>query len=371
MALLRARCPNAPTAMGLESTRGDKIWTLCGMKPSPFDSNTLDLLKKLMDSAGVTTDPLQRELLGEMIRAALQLGCDGAGTGEFKLMSKSFRELRHALNVFRPYAGTKKISIFGSARTPTDHPDYACARDFSAALAGRGWMTITGAGPGIMSAGNEGAGSGNSFGLSILLPWETNGNEFLKGDPKLIYFRYFFTRKLMFAMGADAMAVFPGGFGTMDECFELLTLVQTGKSSLIPIVFISPDGNGYWRALQTFMEDHLVANGWIDEMDMNLFKVFSDVEAAAAYVEHFYHNYHGSRFVGDRYVVRIQRPLSEAQLAEINSIFGMLCVQGGIEQGGPLPGETEWLELPRLVFHFNRKHFSGLRMLIDRLNDMD
>jgi uncharacterized protein (TIGR00730 family) len=339
------------------------------MKTPPFDPHTLELIDNLMDSAGATADPLQRELLKEMIRAALQLGTDGAGTGEIKLMSRSFRELRHALNIFRPHQGRRKISIFGSARTPPEHPDYICARDFSASLARRGWMAVTGAGPGIMRAGNEGAGPGNSFGLSIKLPWETNGNEFLTGDPKLIYFRYFFTRKLMFAMGADAMAVFPGGYGTMDECFELLTLVQTGKAQLIPIVLLAPEGNDYWKSFQVYLEEHFVKNGWIDERDLNLFKTFSDVEAAAAYVEHFYRNYQGSRFVGEEFAIRIRRPLTAPELAELNSLFGDLAVEGGIGQGAALPGEDEDLESPRLIFRFNRKHYSGLRMLIDCLND--
>jgi uncharacterized protein (TIGR00730 family) len=341
------------------------------MRPSPFGPETMDLIEKLMDSAKVGSDGFQRDLLGEMIRAALQLGRDGAGSGEIKLMSRSFRELRHALNVFRPFAGRRKISVFGSARTPKDHPDYASARDFCSALAGRGWMTITGAGPGVMAAGNEGAGPGNSFGLSIRLPWETNENEFLRGDPKLVYFRYFFTRKLMFAMGADAMAVFPGGFGTMDECFELLTLMQTGKSGLIPVVLVSPPGSDYWKAFQTYLDDHFVGNGWIDEQDMSLFRVFSDVEAAAAHVEHFYHNYQGSRFVGDLFVIRMRRVLTEAELSELNFIFSALCVEGGIEQGGSLPGEDEFPDLPRLFFRFNRRHYSILRMLIDTLNDFD
>ena len=339
------------------------------MKTPPFDARTLELVRQLLDAAGVTADGLKRELLEEMIRAALQLGRDGAGTGEMKLMSKSFRELRHALNVFRPLAGRRKVSIFGSARTPRDHADYAAARDFAAAMARKGWMSITGAGPGIMQAGNEGAGPGNSFGLSIRLPWETNENEFLRGDPKLIFFRYFFTRKLMFAMGADAMAVFPGGFGTMDECFELLTLVQTGKNAPIPIVLVAPEGSGYWPALVTLLRDQFVANGWIDGEDLNLFRVFSDVEAAADHVEHFYRNYHSSRYVGDKFVIRIRQAVTDAQLRELNHACGDICEVGGIEQGGALDGEDDWLELPRLILHFNRRHYSGLRMLIDRLND--
>jgi uncharacterized protein (TIGR00730 family) len=339
------------------------------MKTPPFDPHTLDLLDQLLDPAGVQAKGLPRELLQEMIHAALLLGRDGADTGELKLMSKSFRELRHALKVFRPFAGRRKISIFGSARTPPDHPDYACARDFSAAMAARNWMSITGAGPGIMRAGNEGAGPGNSFGLSIRLPWETNENEFLRGDPKLIVFRYFFTRKLMFALGADAMAVFPGGFGTLDECFELLTLVQTGKSGLVPIVLLAPEGNDYWRAFEGFLRNHLLAPKWIEDDDLHLFKVFSDVGAAAAYIENFYRNYHSSRYVGDSLVVRIRRPLTDAELAELNTIGKDLLASGAIAQSRALPDEDEWPELPRLVLHFNRRRFSGLRKLIERLND--
>lgn len=341
------------------------------MKTPPFDDHTLHQIEALLDSAQAPAEPLQRELLGEIIRAALQLGRDGAGTGEIKLMAKSVRELRHALNVFRPFRGRRKISVYGSARTPANHADYACARDFCAAMARRGWMSITGAGPGIMCAGNEGAGPGNSFGLSIKLPWETNENEFLRGDPKLIVFRYFFTRKLMFAMGADAMAVFPGGFGTMDECFELLTLIQTGKSPLIPVVFLAGAESGYWKAFGDFVRGHLLADGLIDELDMNLFRAFADVEEAAAYVERFYRVYHSSRFVDRLLAIRMRRPLSAPQVEELNDGFGDLCVRGRIEQRGPLPGEDDWTELPRLAMEFDRKHYSKLRMLLDRINGFD
>jgi uncharacterized protein (TIGR00730 family) len=338
-------------------------------KTPPFDPKTLELTESLLDAAGVKGDPFQREFIGELIHSALQLGLDCADTGEVKLMTKSFRELRHALKVFRPYKDRKKISIFGSARTPPEHPDYICCRDFAGSMARRGWMSITGAGPGIMRAGNEEAGPGNSFGLSIRLPWETNGNEFITGDPKYMIFRYFFTRKLLFAMPAQAMAVFPGGYGTLDECFELLTLIQTGKSPLIPIVLIAPEGNPYWTAFRDFMKDHFAGNGWINEEDLFLFEVFSDVESAADYVERFYTNYHSSRFVGDRLSIRVRRPLVESELAILNEGWKNLCTEGRIEQGGALEGEEEWQGLPRLYFHFNRKHYGGLRLMIDRLNE--
>lgn len=339
-------------------------------KQPPFDPRTLELTETLLDSAGVTSDGFQRQLIGELIHSALQLGLDCADTGEVKLMTKSFRELRHALKVFRPYKERRKISLFGSARTPPGHPDYACARDFAASMARRGWMSITGAGPGIMQAGNEGAGEGNSFGLSIKLPWETNGNPFIVGDSKFMVFRYFFTRKLLFAMGADAMAVFPGGYGTLDECFELLTLIQTGKSALIPIVLLAPEGNDYWNAFRTYLDEHQVRNGWINGEDLNLFEIFSDVEAAAEYTENFYRRYHSSRFVGERFVIRMKQPLKPEELEELNDSHAALCVRGRMEQDGPLDGEDEFPELPRLVFEFNRKHYGGLRLMIDHLNRM-
>ncbi len=337
-------------------------------KPPPFDPQTLALTESLLDSAGVQGDAFQRQWIGEMIHSVLQLGLDGPDSGEVKLMARSFRELRHALNVFRPYKGRKKVSIFGSARTPPDHPDYLCARDFAASMGRRGWMSITGAGPGIMQAGNEGAGPGNSFGLSIRLPWETNGNPFIAKDSKFMVFRYFFTRKLLFALGADAMAVFPGGFGTLDECFELLTLIQTGKSPLLPIVLISPEGNDYWKSFRTYMEDHFVRNGWINQEDLFLFQIFSDVEAASDYVERFYRNYHSSRFVGDQFVIRMQKTLKPEELESLNEAHAGLCVKGYIDQGVALKGEEDFLDLPRLVFQFNRKHYGGLRLMIDRLN---
>jgi uncharacterized protein (TIGR00730 family) len=337
-------------------------------KPPPFDPRTLELTESLLDSAGVRSDDFQRQLIGEIIHTALQFGLDEPDSGEVKLMARSFRELRHALKVFRPYKGRKKVSIFGSARTPTDHPDYVCARDFAASMGRRGWMSITGAGPGIMQAGNEGAGPGNSFGLSIRLPWETNGNPFIAKDPKFMVFRYFFTRKLLFAMGADAMAVFPGGYGTLDECFELLTLIQTGKSPLIPMVMIGPEGNEYWKSFRTYLEDHFVRNGWINEEDLFLFQIFSDVESAADYVERFYRNYHSSRFVGDQFVIRMQKSLAPDELDSLNEVHAALCVKGRIEQGMALDGEDEFPELPRLIFQFNRKHYGGLRLLIDQLN---
>lgn len=337
-------------------------------KLPPFDPKTLELTSTLLDAAGIDKDPFQRQLISEMIHSTLQLGLDQADTGEVKLMSKAFRELRHALKVFRPYRDRKKISIFGSARTAPDHPDYILCKDFAASMAKRGWMSITGAGPGIMRAGNEGAGEGNSFGLSIRLPWETNGNEFIKDDPKYMIFRYFFTRKVLFAMPAQAMAVFPGGYGTLDECFELLTLIQTGKSPIIPIVMMAPEGNGYWKAFHAFMKEHFVGNGWINEEDLFLFSVHSDAGEAADYVEHFYRNYHSSRFVGEQLSIRMQRPLRAEELDALNAAYADLITRGRIEQGRALEGDDEWPELHRLHFHFNRKHYGGLRLLIDRIN---
>ena len=206
--------------------------------PGPADQDTIAALDALIADAGADPADHRSKNIREIMHTALKLVRDGSDTGEVKLISRSMKELRYALKVFRPYRDTPKISIFGSARTPEDHPDYVAAVDVSKAMAAAGWMVITGAGDGIMRAGHGGAGKEASFGVAIRLPFETNANDFIVGDPKLITFRYFFTRKLMFMWESAAIALFPGGFGTQDEGFEALTLIQTGKAPLVPIVLV-------------------------------------------------------------------------------------------------------------------------------------
>lgn len=319
----------------------------------------------------VDEDPgeLKGELIHQMINTALRLSLDGAAVGERKLIANSFRELRYAHSVFREYQDVRKVSIFGSARTPSDNQDYRQTVDFSRRFANEDWMVITGAGPGIMQAGHEGAGREKSFGVSIRLPFESGANEVILDDPKLITFRYFFTRKLMFVSQADALGLFPGGYGTLDEAFEVLTLIQTGKSPVIPVVLLAPRGNDYWHQFDRYVREQLLAKGLISEEDLHLYHIFDDANSAASHVFHFYRNYHSQRFVGDRMVFRIQQPLTDLQLDELNNEFSDLVEEGKYEQSSALEGEDSFLDMPRLVFAFARSHYGRIRQLIDRVNE--
>ncbi|MFO0874737.1 MAG: LOG family protein [Phycisphaerales bacterium] len=322
---------------------------------------------------GATTAAgIEERLAAEMIRTAVKLLRDGADVGQLKLVSAAMKEMRHAYRIFGRYRERRKISIFGSARTPPDHPDYAAAREFGRLIAQAGWMAITGAGQGIMQAGHEGPQRDASFGLSIRLPFETTANEVIEGDPKHISFRYFFTRKLMFLSHSDAVAVFPGGFGTHDELFEALTLVQTGKSGIVPIVLIEghhADGpRGYWPDWNSFVADHLLSNGWISPEDLRLYHIAASVDDAVAHVLRFYRRFHSSRYVNDRLVLRLREPLAPAQVAALDAEFAPLVESGRFEQGAALPEETDHLGLPRLHFHHTRRQYGLVRALIDRVN---
>src|SRR4051812_1743995 len=232
------------------------------------------------------------DLVGEIVANALKLLRDQTNRGDIKLINKSYKELRYALKIFAPYRDTRKVSIFGSARTPELHDDYQAAAEFGKQMAAQGWMVITGAGGGIMAAGHGGAGADPSFGLAIRLPFEQKTNPFIANDPKLINFKYFFTRKLMFLRSSHAIALFPGGFGTMDEGFEVLTLIQTGKSVPAPIVLVDHKGGQFWQAWHQYVQDHLLGNGLISTEDFNLYKITDNVEDAVHEVRHFYSNYH-------------------------------------------------------------------------------
>ena len=246
------------------------------------------------------------ELVEELIVTALKLGHDDVSVGDMKLFNRTLKELRMANNAFRPYQHRRKISTYGSARTKPGQPEYEAAVAFSQKMSAAGFMTITGAGHGIMGAANEGAGRRESFGLNINLPFEQSANETIDGDNKLITFNYFFTRKLSFVKEADAVALFPGGFGTMDEGFELLTLIQTGKSTILPIVMIDAPGGKYWKTWKQFIEEHLLRLGLISPEDFFLFKVTDDIDEAVAEITHFYSNFHSYRYVKDKMVFRLR-----------------------------------------------------------------
>ena len=330
-----------------------------------------DLDRIITASGGDASTPVGMRVR-EIMHTALKLIRDEADEGELKLISRSLKELRYALKVFRPYTDTPKISIFGSARTAEDHPHYQTAVAFSRRMAEEQWMVITGAGDGIMRAGHGGAGRDQSFGVSIRLPFETNANEYIEGDHKLIVFRYFFTRKLMFMWQSHAIGLFPGGFGTQDECFEALTLVQTGKAALVPIVMVeSPGGDDYWKHWEQYVRNELLREGMIDEVDERLYFITDDVEAAVQHVLDFYRNYHSQRFVFDTLVVRMRRALTDGQVNQLNEEFVDLVANGVITQGGPLEHETEHLDLPRLRFTHTKRDYGRLRMMIDRINEFD
>lgn len=335
---------------------------------NPRDGSVLEDVRALVDSVGGDPSSYSGRLVVELLQTCLKLLPDGHDTGQLKLMNSAMKEMRYAYRVFNHYRGVRKISIFGSARTPEEHPDYTAARDFSRAMAHAGWMCITGAGDGIMKAGHEGPQRERSFGLSIRLPFETTANEVIEGDPKLINFRYFFTRKLMFLSHADSVAVFPGGFGTQDELFESLVLVQTGKSNIVPIVLLEGAGGDYWHHWINYVEKSLLGKGWISAEDPGIFYRATSPTDAVEHVLRFYRLYHSSRYVREDLVLRLARALTEEELAVLNDEFAVLVKSGSIRNSGPLDEETEHLELPRVVFTHTRHRFGMVRALIDRIN---
>jgi hypothetical protein len=335
----------------------------------PLDGKLFELLPALLGDGELS----QREALArEMVTTALKLLRDEANLGDFKLLNASVRELRYAFNVFQRYRGVRKVSIFGSARTPPSDPAYRTAHEFARRMAERGYMVITGAGGGIMRAAQEGAGRERSFGVNIRLPFEQAPNEFIADDPKLVTFRYFFTRKVMFVKEADAVVLCPGGFGTMDEAYESLTLVQTGKSKPMPIVCLDAPRGTYWKTWQRYVHDHLLRRRLISPHDLSLFKVTTSVTDAVDHVTSFYRLYHSSRFVGDRFVIRLKRPVEPHHVRRWSHDFADLVGAEGIESRGPLDEETlqepELDALTRLVFRYDPGKPGRLRQLIDRIN---
>jgi uncharacterized protein (TIGR00730 family) len=309
------------------------------------------------------------DLVRQLLVTGVGLLGDECSTGDLKLLNATLKELRHAFRVFAPWAHVRKVAVFGSARTAADHSDWEQARRFAERIVAAGWMVITGAGDGIMGAAQGGAGREASFGVNIRLPFEQQANAVIAGDPKLINFRYFFSRKLAFVKNSHAIALFPGGFGTHDEGFEALTLIQTGKSEMLPVVFVDSPGGSYWRDWQEYVHSHLLARRLIAEEDLSLFKVTDDVDEAVAEVIGFYRNYHSSRYVKDALVLRVREAPDAGELAALNDEFGDILSEGAIQVSGPLPEERgEAAAFPRVLLHFDRKRIGRLRQLVDRLN---
>jgi uncharacterized protein (TIGR00730 family) len=313
---------------------------------------------------------------GDLVRALLtsvwQLARPESEVGDLKIADAALAEMAEAFAVFRPYRSVRKITMFGSARTLPEDPVYRLARDLAAHLAEAGWMVVTGAGPGIMAAGTEGAGREHAFGVNIRLPHEQGANPFIAQDPKLVEMRYFFTRKLMLIKESDGYAVLPGGFGTQDECYELLTLLQTGKAEPAPVVLVETPHGTYWHGWLRFLMEEAVTPGWVSPEDTALFRVVTTVEEAAAEILGFYRNYHSCRWVGDLLVLRLRVAPSRAELADLNRRFEDIVAAGTIRVTAPLPPERssgDHLELARVALRFDRMHYARLRQLIDALNE--
>ncbi|MBN1587050.1 MAG: TIGR00730 family Rossman fold protein [Candidatus Omnitrophica bacterium] len=307
----------------------------------------------------------------DIILTALFMVEDDVDRGDLKIMNSALRELRRAFKVFSPFRNIRKVSIFGSARTPKDHPHYQQAKEFGRKIVDKGWMVITGAASGIMAAGMEGAGREKSLGAGIQLPLEQEANEFMQDESRLVEFKYFFTRKLTFVKESDAICLFPGGFGTHDEGFESLTLVQTGKTEPKPLVFVDVPGGTYWQSWHDFVARELLGHKVISPEDLDLYKITTDIDEAINELVSFYSNYHSSRWVRKQFVIRVRNPISNELLEALNQDFKDMLEQGAFEAAAALPAEAnepELAHLPRLVFNFNRVSYGRLRHLINRLN---
>ena len=312
------------------------------------------------------------ELAREIVVTALKLSREQVSRLDRKIVNTALKEMRHAFRVFAAYKGIRKVTIFGSARTQKGDPEYIVTRDFSREMAAREWMVITGAGPGIMEAGHEGAGDKLSFGVNIRLPFEAKPNPVIANDSKLINFKYFFTRKLTFMKEADAFVLVPGGFGTMDEAFELLTLVQTGKSDLHPIVLLDPPGGTYWERFDDYLRSELLTRRYVDEDDLQLYRRVDDVDKAVEEIEQFYLVYHSQRMVGNRLILRLNMMPDEATLEALNEEFSDILLRS-IEPATATSSEVrdkDVPDLPRIALAFDRHHVGRLRQLIDRLNQL-
>jgi len=316
-------------------------------------------------------DKIPDDLWG-LLDSVFRLIKNKAPSGDVKLINHAVQELVYAGKTFAPYRTTRKVSIFGSARIGPGQTDYELAVNFAKQITHRGFMVITGAGPGIMAAGNEGAGRKRSFGVNIKLPFEQTANEFIENDPKLIDFKYFFTRKVTFVKETDALVLFPGGFGTMDEAFESLTLIQTGKTTPVPIVCLEQPNGSFWNRWLHFLKTDLLGRGLISPNDLNMFKITESPEEACDIITNFYSCYHSQRYVGDDLVFRLLKPIDDNTLCGLNNRFSTLVTQGEIERCDMLPeevNEPETANMHRLRFKFNKKDFGLLRMMIDFIND--
>ena len=313
------------------------------------------------------------EAVADIIENALKILTDVKDTGDVRVIQTAVRELRYAYRLFAPYSHIRKVTIFGSARTAPTRQEYQQAVDFGQKIVKAGFMVITGAGPGIMQAGHEGAGPEKSFGVNIRLPWEQSANPVIREDKKLVTFKYFFTRKLIFVRHSDAIVLFPGGFGTMDEGYEAITLMQTGKSQLMPLVLVDKPGGTYWKTWDKQVREHLLRDQLISPDDLHLYRITDSADEAVKIITRFYRNFHSTRFVKDLFIIRLNHAPTDTAIEAMNEDFADINTGTPIKRIEPTPEEREdndCLDLQRIAFGFNRRDYGRLRQLIDALNNL-
>ena len=312
-----------------------------------------------------------RQIIQQALAIIVRLADSDIERLDWKILSSSLADMERGLQLFHTYRHIRKVTIFGSARTAPNSPEYQIAVDFARRVTQLGFMVMTGGGGGIMQAGNEGAGRENSFGLNIQLPFEQEANPIIEGDPKLIHFKYFFTRKLFLLRESDAVALFPGGFGTQDEAFECMTLSQTGKFGPVPVVLIDRPGGDYWQAWNEYIHKHLIQQGLVSPEDPSLYTVTDDLDVACNAITEFYRVYHSSRYVRDQLVIRLKSELTDAEVEQLNANFSDILVKGKIEKSGALPAENdETVDLPRLILYFNQRDLGRFYQMLATINQM-
>jgi uncharacterized protein (TIGR00730 family) len=328
-------------------------------------------ISSYLNAISPTLGDAERELAKDLLQAAVGLVDDRADLLDLKISASALAEMREAFTIFSPYRHIPKVTIFGSARTEPDDPLYTQAEDVARLLAAQGWMVVTGAGPGIMAAASEGAGREHSLGVNIRLPFESGANAFIDPATKLVSMKYFFTRKLMLMKESKAFISLPGGFGTLDETFELLTLTQTGKGVPAPIVFLDTPGQSFWGPVHELITNVLLPRHLIEPADLALYRVTDEAQVAVDEINDFYHNYHSVRFFGDDLVIRLQHAPTPVELAALNTNFSDICPDGPIVVTSPRPAEiaeNDQIDLPRISLPFDKRHWNRLRSLINTLN---
>jgi uncharacterized protein (TIGR00730 family) len=326
---------------------------------------------RLLGSEDAAHSSRVADLISQIKESADKLASDRTSRGDLKILSRTLRELRYAFKVFSPYRSRRKVTVFGSARTRPQEATYQQAIEFGRQMAEKEWLVVTGAASGIMEAGHIGAGRENSMGLNIMLPFEQSANPVIAGDTKLVHMKYFFTRKLMFVKECDAVCLLPGGFGTLDEGLEVLTLLQTGKRDMVPVVFLDAPGDHFWQPFQDFVKNMLLERRLISPEDLSLYKLTDRVEDAVGEILQFYRVYHSMRYVKNKLVLRVLQEPTPQLLDEINREFSDILVEGEFTVSGPLPDEMDepdLADLKRIVMRFNRRSLGRLRQLIDALN---